>query len=260
MLVFILSVILVFAQAPTSLPMSMQLWNNQTPSGSCQAQQFAVNVTNNDIFMCNAQTLTWQRLTLQAINTGAGFFGFGQGTAQGHATANMAIYEAPAAVTAHEVKVPGIANSGIPVAINASAVVTEDFSGSSNYSSKVTIGSGTTISPTSLCSTTNCPAGDYLVSVDLFVTTACTSGGSYLLTLIYTDDTTVSKNPTFALSGSGVSANQLSFAAITNFAQGQFQIRSNGSAAIQYSTSPTACATGGPGIGTMTLHVIPLGP
>jgi hypothetical protein len=265
LLVFVVaSSVVVWAQAPLTFNATVQLWNTTPPSGSCAGYQMVQDSTA-IWWVCSGGLTstngTWQKMVTTAVTTGAGFFGYGQGTAQGHATANMIIEEAPAAVTAYEIKKPGTANNGIPVEVNTSNVIVEDFSGNTTYSTAaggVTIGSGTSISSTSVCSTTSCPAGFYLVNVAVEITTACTTTGTYQVNLIYTDDTTVSKTVTFPLNGSGVTSSVLALSATTNFGEGSFVLRSKGTASINYSTTAGACGTGGPMVGKMSITVLPL--
>jgi hypothetical protein len=146
--------------------------------------------TVNSSVIDNGTTLS----TAEPITTtaaGAGAFQCTQGSAQGHATANSITDECPAAVTAYEVVRPGTAAAGLPVGTLAAGVITQGFSGDSGHATgAVTIGSGSSIAATSLCSTANCPAGNYQVNVYVEITTACTTTGSYIVWLGYTDDAT----------------------------------------------------------------------
>ena len=130
----------------------------------------------------------------------------------------------------------------------------------------VTIGSGSSISATSLCSTTTCPAGDYDVSAFIEITTACTTTGSYIVWLGWTDDATAktgSSTTTFIpINGLGVtqSTGALALASTSNYGQGHHVIHSTGAAtgglgSINFGTTATACGTGGPMVGKLFLDV-----
>lgn len=205
-----------------------------------------------------------------ATGTTAGFVDYPQGTtsvAVSPCSAATSICEqAPAAVTAYLVNKPGVAASGVLVGSNASNVITQGFTGDANHSTTVSTSTATSVGSTSLCSTTICPAGTYVVHAYIDVTTACTTTGSYLVSIIYTDDA-ASKTIVMPLIGTGVTAtllgptansSSLSEAATTNFGQGTFVLRSTGAASINYSTTAGACGTGGPGIGKLYLSVEPI--
>jgi hypothetical protein len=132
----------------------------------------------------------------------------------------------------------------------------------------IAIGTGASISATSLCSTTLCPAGDYLVHAYIDITTGCTTTGSYIVWVGFTDDggaKTGSSTTTFIpfpLNGSGVTATvgTLVPLATTNYANGTFFLRTTGAAtgglgSINYGTTATACGTGGPMVGKLYLDV-----
>lgn len=123
----------------------------------------------------------------------------------------------------------------------------------------VTIGSGTSIGSTSICSTVDCPAGTYRVNVYVDLTTACGTTGTYLVNLIYTDDqgaktVPVNINGTGAVPATGV----LTTTSTANFGENGQIIRSTGAASINYSTTATACGTAGPMVGKLYLGVEPL--
>jgi hypothetical protein len=201
-----------------------------------------------------------------STGTTAGFADYPQGSTSSAVapcnTATSICEQAPTAVTSYLVTKPGAAFSGIAVGINASSVITQKFTGdTAHYSSgAVTIGSGTSIGSTSLCSTTDCPAGNYQVNVYADVTTACTTTGTYVINLIYTDDTTVSKTVAIPIDGTGVTfaTSTLALSSTTNFGTGQFFLHSTGAASINYSTTAGACGTGGPAVGKFYLTVVPL--
>lgn len=200
----------------------------------------------------------------QAKGTTAGFAALTQGTTSVAVApcnaANTACIQAPTAVTSYLDNVPGVAAAGTRFATNSSAVMTQGISGDANHSATVTIGSGTSIGPTPLCSTTFCPAGTYRVNVYVDITTACGTTGSYTINLIYTDDTTVSKTVPVNLEGTGSvpATGVLTTTSTTNFGYDAFVLRSTGAASINYSTTAVACGTAGPMVGKLYLSVEPL--
>lgn len=135
----------------------------------------------------------------------------------------------------------------------------------------VTIGSGTSIGATSLCSTTLCPAGDYEINVFIDVTTACTTTGGYIVWFGWTDDqgAKTGSSTTTYLSGGGLGVTpstasagaSLALASTNNFMTGKFYLHTTGAAtgglgSINYGTTATACGTGGPAVGKMYLTVV----
>jgi hypothetical protein len=199
------------------------------------------------------------------ISTGttAGFMDYPQGSTSVAVNpcngANSICEQAPTSVTSYLVNKPGAAANGVITNNVASAVDTQGFSGDANHASTFIIGSGTSISSTSLCSTGNCPAGNYQVNVYEEVTTACTTTGTYVTSLIYTDDQGT-KTATFPIDGTGVTfaSGTLALSSTANYATGQFFIHSTGAGSINYSTTAGACATGGPAIGKGYIVVLPL--
>ena len=97
------------------------------------------------------------------------------------------------------------------------------------------------------------------------VTTACTTTGAYYVSLIYTDDA-ASKTIVMPLQGTGTTTtfgpsamtSSLALASTANFAQGHLLLRSTGAASINYSTTATACGSGGPAAGKLYLSVMPV--
>lgn len=200
----------------------------------------------------------------------AGFVDYPQGSSSASAplciTAFSICEQAPATVTSYLVTKPGLAAQGIETNIVTSAVDTQGFSGDGNHSTAVTIGSGTSIGSTSLCSTANCPAGTYQINGYLDVTTACSTTGGYFVSITYTDDAG-SKTVVMPLIGTGVTASlltatgissSLALSSTSNFAQGDLFVRSTGASAITYTTTASACATGGPAVGKLFLSVVPV--
>ncbi len=125
----------------------------------------------------------------------------------------------------------------------------------------ITIGSGTSIGSTLLCATADCPAGTYRVDAYIDITTACGTTGTYIVNLIYTDDTAVSKTVPINIQGTGSvpATGILTTTATTNFGQASQTLHSTGGVAINYSTTATACGTAGPMVGKLYLGVARVG-
>lgn len=167
--------------------------------------------------------------------------------------------QAPTVVTHYVLTKPPVAAQGTLIGRNTAAVITQGFSGDADHSATVTTGSGASIGSTLLCSTTNCPVGTYRVNAYLDITTACTTGGTYLASLIYTDDQG-SKTVPINLSGTGSvpATGVVTISSSANFGQAAQILRSTGAASINYSTTAVACATGGPMVGKLYLSVEPI--
>lgn len=236
-------------------------------SGACVA---ASSVTDNGTTVTSTDTGGYVAPVFQSNGTTAGFIDFPQGSSSAAVapcnTATSICEQAPTAVTSYLVTKPGVAANGLLTNNVASSVDTQGFSGDSNHSTTVTISSATSISSTSLCSTANCPVGTYQINGYLDVTTACTTTGGYFVSIIYTDDAG-SKTVVMPLIGTGVTASlltstgissSLALSSTSNFAQGDLFIRSTGAVSINYSTTASACATGGPAAGKLYLSVVPV--
>ena len=181
-----------------------------------------------------------------------------QGAANGHATANTITDECPTAVTAYENVKPGVAATGVMTNNVAAAVNTQGFSGDANHSAPVTIGSGTSIGPTTLCSSANCPTGTYVVHTYIDITTACGTTGTYVVNLIYTDDQgaktiPVNLNGTGAVPATGV----LTTTSTANFGESSQVIRLT-SGNLNYTTTAVACGTAGPMVGKLYMAAVPV--
>jgi hypothetical protein len=193
----------------------------------------------------------------------AGFVDYAQGATSAAAalcvTATSICEQAPTSVTYYLVIKPGAVAQGVETNTVTSAVDTQGFSGDANHSASVTIGSGTSIGSTSLCSTGNCPVGTYRVNVYVDITTACGTTGTYLVNLIYTDDQG-SKTAIVNIQGSGAvpATGLLTTTSTANYGQASQIIRSTGAASINYSTTAAACGTAGPMVGKLYLSVEPL--
>lgn len=246
------------------------LTSNVIYKGNGTSPMSVSSMTDNGTSVTSSDTGGYVAPVFQANGTTAGFFDFPQGTTSAAvspcSTATSICEQAPTAVTSYLVNKPGIAANGVETNNVASAVDTQGFSGDANHSTTVTISSATSVSSTSLCSTTNCPAGTYQINGYLDVTTACTTTGGYFVSIIYTDDAG-SKTVVMPLIGTGVTASlltatgissSLALSSTSNFAQGDLFIRSTGAASINYSTTASACATGGPAAGKLYLSVVPV--
>jgi hypothetical protein len=201
--------------------------------------------------------------SFQTAGTTAGFVDYPQGStsvAVRPCNASTSICEqAPTSVTSYLVNKPGVAANGIITNNVTAAVDTQGFSGDANHSAVVVIGSGTSISSTSLCSTTYCPAGTYNINAYLEITTACGTTGSYTVNLIYTDDqgtktVPINLNGTGSVPATGV----VTTTSTSNFGQETQTLHSTGAASINYSTTAVACGTAGPMVGKLFLSVVPV--
>jgi hypothetical protein len=208
---------------------------------------------------------------IQLKGTTAFFTAYSQGSTSASVApcnaANTHCIQANSAVTSGlETDAPALAQ-GIPTRVGSASAITDGYTGDPNHAATVSWSTATSVSSTSLCSTTNCPVGTYRVTGYIDVTTACTTTGSYVVNLIYTDDTTVSKTvvvPFFGLGytttfGPTAVASTLAPTSTTDYGSiVPFTIRSTGAASINYSTTAGACGTGGPGVGKLYLSVEPI--
>ena len=117
----------------------------------------------------------------------------------------------------------------------------------------ITVGSGTSIGLTTLCTAALCPAGTYTVRAYLDITTACGTSGTYTVLLTWTDDAGSKSAFTIPLIGTGTSAGILTTTATANWGAALMTIRSTGATTIQYSTTAVACGTAGPMVGNLYL-------
>jgi hypothetical protein len=209
-------------------------------------------------------------LNFTSNGTTAGFIDYPQGSTSASVapcnTANSICDQAPTSVTAGVRTLPGTLAQGVLTNTGTSSALTQGYSGDANHSATVSWSTATSISSTSLCSSGNCPVGTYRISAYIDVTTACTTTGSYVVNVIYTDDTTVSKTIVIPLVGLGITTafgpTALSATLVptstTDFGTGSFILRSTGTTSINYSTTAGACATGGPGVGKLYLVAEPI--
>lgn len=221
------------------------------------------SITDNGTAVTTTDTGGYVGPTFTANGTTAGFADFPQGTTSAAVapcnTATSICEQAPTAVTSYLVVKPGVAANGTMSNNVAAAVDTQGFSGDTNHSATVTIGSGTSIGSTSLCSTAICTVGTYRVNVYVDITTACGTTGTYVVNLIYTDDQG-SKTIPVNIQGSGSVplTGVLTTTSTANFGAEAQIIRSTGAASINYSTTAVACGTAGPMVGKLYLSVEPL--
>jgi len=193
-------------------------------------------------------------LSYTTSGSNAGNLALGQGTGVSTGTTNITI-QAPTSVTSYLITMPGTAAQGVMAGTLSGSTITEGFSGDSNHAAAVTIGSGTSIGLTSLCSTTFCPAGTYQIDFYEDVTTACGTSGTYTVLLTWTDDQGSKSAFTVPIAGTGTAAGVLTTTSTANWGQATMTIRSAGSAAIQYSTTAIACGTAGPMVGKLYMSV-----
>jgi hypothetical protein len=236
-------------------------------SSSASISLLTASLADDGITTANAFTYTgtggMRSPTFTSTGATAGFIDFPQGTTSAAVapcnTATSICEQAPTAVTSYLVTKPGVSATGLITNNVSAAVITQGFSGDAGHSATVTTGSGTSIGSTSLCSTANCPVGTYQVNAYLDITTACTTTGSYIVNLIYTDDQGAKTVP-INIQGTGTTptTGSLNLSTTANFGQAAQIIRSTGAASINYSTTASACGTGGPMVGKLYLAVVPV--
>jgi hypothetical protein len=148
--------------------------------------------------------------------------------------------------------------SGVIEGANSAGTITQGISGDANHSATVTIGSGTSIGLTSLCTTTFCAGGVYQITFYLDITTVCGTSGSYTVFLTWTDDTASKSAFTVPLAGTGTAAGVVTTTALANWGTASMTIRSTGAQPIQYSTTAVACGSAGPMVGKLYMSVLQL--
>jgi hypothetical protein len=116
-------------------------------------------------------------------------------------------------------------------------------------------GQTASISTATLCGSASCTAGQYVIQAYMSSTATCATPGpgAVSIGLAWTDETGA-KTATFPLSpnGSTTLGTTMGLGVNTNYATGTFNMYSAGSAAIQYSTTYTACTSG---TGTYTIRL-----
>jgi hypothetical protein len=227
------------------------MFNIVTVYDGTNTESMAVESAGSDVGV--SVTGTTARLTAQRYQ-------YPQGTIAACTRANTICEQAPAAVTPYSVVKPGISGQGTLNGTLTAGVITQGFSGDTNHSAAPTIGSGASIGSTSLCSTGVCPAGTYRVNTTLDITTACGTSGTYIVNLIYTDDTGTPKTVPVNIQGTGAvpATGVLTTTSTANFGQASQILRSSGAASINYSTTAVACGSAGPMVGKLYLSVEPV--
>lgn len=206
-------------------------------------------------------------ITFIALGSSSGFIDFPQGSSSTAVapcnTSNSICEQAPTAVTSYLVNKPGTAANGIVTNNSASSIDTQGFSGDANHSTTVNFTASQTVGATSLCSTGNCPAGTYIVNLYIDITTACTTTGTLIPWVGYTDDAGAKGSTTTTFFGSGYGAGfvpstgTLTTTATTDFVSATYVLRSTGAAAINYGYTSSACGSGSLA-GNMYLSVVPV--
>jgi hypothetical protein len=204
---------------------------------------------------------------VQVAGANAGFVYLAQGaantTANTNIPANSIIDQAPTAVTAYANTRPGVSANGIITNNVSAAVETQGFSGDGNHSVVISFVASQTVGATSLCSTTFCPAGTYVIDIFVDVTTACTSTGTLVPWVGWTDDAGAkgAVGTTFFGNGFGTgfvaTTGTLTVTSTTDYMQGSYIVRSTGAAAINYGYTSSACGSGSLA-GKMYLSVYPV--
>jgi len=245
--------------------------SNVIYKGNGTGVEVVSSMTDNATTVTSTDTGGYVAPVFVSSGTTAGFVDYPQGTTSAAVapcnTATSWCVQAATAMTAGVETLLGTRAQGLLFGVGSSSTIQDGNSGDAGHSAVVSTSTATSIGSTSLCSTANCPVGTYRISAYIDVTTACTTTGSYLVSIIYTDDTTVSKTIVMPLIGTGVTAtllgptansSSLAESATTNFGQGSMILRSTGAASINYSTTATACGTGGPGLGKLYLTAEPI--
>jgi hypothetical protein len=207
-------------------------------------------------------------ISFQSTDTTAGFVDYPQGTTSVAkrlcAIATSICEQAPTAVTSYLVNKPGVAASGVLTNNVAAAVDTQGFSGDAGHTISVTFAASQTVGATSLCSTAICPAGDYMITAFVEITTACTTTGTIIPWVGWTDDAGAKGAVGTTFFGNGFGAGfvaatgTLTDTATTNWMSGSYFIHSTGAAAINYGYTTIACGSGSL-VGKYILHVVPVG-
>ena len=98
------------------------------------------------------------------------------------------------------------------------------------------------------------------MSLYIDLTTACTTTGSYIVWLNYTDDQGLKSSQPIPIEGPGstFTTGVLVPLATSDYGTGYFILRSTGGTAIQYGSTAGACGSGGPAAGKFYLTVEPI--
>ena len=146
----------------------------------------------------------------------------------------------------------------VPVTVNGNLTVTGKCVGCGGARAALKsismAGQKAAIAPATLCTASDCGAGQYTISYYIDSIAPCASAGNAgaNVSLSWKDDAGA-KSIRVPLSGTGVvGGSSLALGSPANFASGSFSLWSAGSAPIMYSTSLTACAVGAASYG---LHI-----
>jgi len=122
------------------------------------------------------------------------------------------------------------------------------------------LSSATSIGATIICVSSVCPAGTYLVHIYLSVSTACTTTGSYIPWVSYTDDAGAKSQQPITIDGTGVTfaTGSLALNSTSNYGEGTSIIHSNGSN-ISWGSTAGACGSGGPAAGQIYITIEKIG-
>jgi hypothetical protein len=237
--------------------------SNVVYKGNGTGVESVTSMTDNGTTVTSTDTGGYVAPVFVSSGTTATFMDYAQGTTSVAVapcnTATSICEQAPTAVTSYLVNKPAVSPIGLVTNSTVSAVDTQGSTGDAGHSATVTIGSGTSIGSTSLCSTAICTVGMYAVHAYLDITTACGTTGTYLVSLIYTDDQG-SKTIPINLSGTGAvpATGVVTTTSTANFGENAQVIRSTGAASINYSTTAVACGTAGPMVGKLYLSAVPI--
>lgn len=173
-----------------------------------------------------------------------------QGTAPS-TTPNSATITGPAAITAYNFVVPAAAANGVISNSNASAIVTQTFSGDTNHSTRQT-GQTASIATTTLCpaSASGCNiAGTYHIHGYIYSTVNCGTPGPAAvgINLTWTDAATTRSTIAMPLTTDAsvtATAGTIALGATTHWGSFDFTLYSTGANPIQYSTTYTGCTSG----------------
>lgn len=141
------------------------------------------------------------------------------------------------------------------------------FQVANNGATGVTIGTGTSLAPASLCATAQCPSGIYEIQSYILITTPCTTGGSYSTYINFNDSGGTKSATTQLIAYNGINGPLASSAVVPTagtYGSGTFILQTTGTAnqalgSINYGTTAVACGTGGPMVGKLFLIVYRLG-
>lgn len=142
-----------------------------------------------------------------------------------------------------------ISGTSAPLCTDANGGATTSGCPSSGLKASVTLtGQTASIGTTTLCNTTNCPSGTYLITALVQGTVSCGTGTSTVQVILgFTDDVGAKASSTMPLANLAGNFGTTSSLSASSLGQGNFIVRTTGAQPIQYTTSYTSCSTGGPG-------------